>query len=178
MIQRKLHRNFLLLSICQMPSEQPQPTSRLQNENAPIREKGRYGKTQLHSDVEAAKCQRTHFVYHKQGKTGEPVCHLSPVSYTHLDVYKRQGESRRAPWRSVPLKKLNFQFHIKFEFAVKAKAAESLVPSNDSAAFLFAAFSMQHRQTAFLSKRLFYLCRQEQSKVEQHDRCCDCSHDQ
>jgi len=88
------------------------------------------------------------------------------------------GESRRAPWRSVPLKKLNFQFHIKFEFAVKAKAAESLVPSNDSAAFLFAAFSMQHRQTAFLSKRLFYLCRQEQSKVEQHDRCCDCSHDQ
>ncbi|MFR5629657.1 MAG: hypothetical protein ACLTLX_08210, partial [Ruthenibacterium lactatiformans] len=88
------------------------------------------------------------------------------------------GESRRAPRRSVPLKKLNFQFHIKFEFAVKAKAAESLVPSNDSAAFLFAAFSMQHRQTAFLSKRLFYLCRQEQSKVEQHDRCCDCFHDQ
>ena len=88
------------------------------------------------------------------------------------------GESRCAPRRSVPLKKLNFQFHIKFEFAVKAKAAESLVPSNDSAAFLFAAFSMQHRQTAFLSKRLFYLCRQEQSKVEQHDHCCDCSHDQ
>ena len=34
----------------------------------PSREKGYYGKTQLHTDDEAAKCQRTHFVYHKQIK--------------------------------------------------------------------------------------------------------------
>ena len=83
--------------------------------------------------------------------------------------------------RGVPFRLRNriFNSTSNFEFAVKAKAAESLVPSNDfSSLFSFAAFSMQHRQTAFLSKRLFYLCRQEQSKVEQHDRCCDCSHDQ
>ena len=42
----------------------------------PSREKGYYGKTQLHTDDEAAKCQRTHFVYHKQIKAGEPLRHL------------------------------------------------------------------------------------------------------
>ena len=57
MIQRKLHRNFLLLSRCQKPSEQPQPTCRLQNENAPLQHRTEmiYDTPQLYSDVSRLK---------------------------------------------------------------------------------------------------------------------------
>ena len=36
----------------------------------------------------------------KQKETGEKEVHLlEPVSYTHLDVYKRQGQDKRIPAR-------------------------------------------------------------------------------
>ena len=35
------------------------------------------GRTQLHTDIEAAECQRMDFLYHKPRKAGKPLCHLS-----------------------------------------------------------------------------------------------------
>ena len=57
----------------------------------PSREKGVYGKTFIYTDVEAIQCQGKNILYHKPRKAGKPLCHLPPVSYTHLDVYKRQA---------------------------------------------------------------------------------------